>query len=301
MSTVNPYELLGLQPNFTIEQLKSNYKRIALKVHPDKMGGSDYMFNLVTQCYKQLANEYKLKQQDKQFDELRESSRSYINEQKQNPYENTRMRYEYDPSSDMTKRFSLDRFNKAFEENRVETATDIGYKQWMDSQQVKDAPQLKKNISNDKFNSYFEKYAEKNVDPKQKMVVRYKEPEPMLLAKKINFTELGTDKIDDFSGENKSLKSLNFMDYRVAHTTSRIVDPKLVQRQEFKSIEDVERDRANIRQFTSKELTDLERKKKKEELREKKRQETQLKMDEMTAEQFMRLHKLMLGQQLSKY
>ena len=298
-SSVNPYKMLELQPNFSIEQLKSNYKRIALKVHPDKMGGSDYMFNLVTQCYKDLMNEYKLKQQDKQFDELRNASRAFVEKQQQNPYENVAMRY--DPSTDMTKRFSIDRFNKVFEENRVESATDIGYKEWMERQQVKDAPELKKGISNDKFNSYFEKYAERNVDPKHKQLVRYKEPEPMLLAKKIGFTELGTDQIDDFSGENKSLKNLNFMDYKLAHTTTRIVDPSLVKRKEYATIEDVERDRANIRKLSQKELADIERRKMKEELREKKRQETQQKQDNMTAQQFERLHKLMLGQQLSKY
>jgi curved DNA-binding protein CbpA len=50
---IDPYKTLGVPRNFTLEQLKTSYKKIALSVHPDKTpGNSDYMFKIVTKCYK---------------------------------------------------------------------------------------------------------------------------------------------------------------------------------------------------------------------------------------------------------
>ena len=66
MDNINPYDILGIHKNFTIEELKDKYKRVAKKTHPDK-GGSEELFRLVTLCYKKLYEEYKLKQIDKQF------------------------------------------------------------------------------------------------------------------------------------------------------------------------------------------------------------------------------------------
>lgn len=295
LQSIDPYKMLELPTNFSLEQLRNNYKRIALQVHPDKAGGSEYMFKLVTECYKTLLSELKLKQADKQYTELKSGFTDYVDSQNHHQYQNKEI------NANIGKRFSLTRFNQVFEENREKDIHDEGYKQWMESQDVREPPKLKNNISNDKFNTYFERYAEKQTDPRHKMLVKYKEPEAMLMTKKIAFTELGVDQIDDFSGENKSLKNLNYMDYKLAHTTTRIVDPSLVKRKEFNNLQEIERDRANIKQLSAKELAFIEKKKQKEDIKEQRRQETQVQMDIRSAEQFQKLHKLMLSQQLSKY
>jgi curved DNA-binding protein CbpA len=300
---VDPYKLLEVSPNFTLEDLRNNYKRIALTVHPDKPGGSEYMFKLVTECYKTLVNELKLKQADKQYTELKSSFQDYLGQQSNYQYQNT----QYTPQRSQEvkpnggSRFDVTRFNKVFEDNREKDIHDEGYTRWMESQDVLEPPKLKNNISNDKFNSYFERYAEQQTDPRHKVLVKYKEPEALLMTKKIGFTELGQDQIDDFSGENKSLKNLNYMDYKLAHTTTRIVDPSSVKRKDFNNLQEIERERANIKQLSSKELAYIEKKKLQEEAKEKKRQETQYKMDMKSAEQFQKLHRLMLSQQMSKY
>ena len=41
MDNINPYDILGIHKNFTIEELKDKYKRVAKKTHPDKGGDSD--------------------------------------------------------------------------------------------------------------------------------------------------------------------------------------------------------------------------------------------------------------------
>ena len=285
-SEINPYKMLEVSRNFTLEQLRANYKKIAMRVHPEKIG-NDYMFNLVTKCYKKLLKEHDSRQTKQEASDFGRD-------------DNNELFPKIDPKEAM-RHFNIDRFNQIFETNKAKDVTDAGYTEWMDHHQVKDAPVLQKGIDNNKLNSYFEKYADEVVDRSNKAMLKVKEPEPLLMCNKIAFTELGTENIDDFSDENKSLRSLNFMDYRVAHTTSRIVDPNLVKRQDYKSIEDVERDRANIKQFSSKELASIEKRKAAAEQQEKKKQEAQKQMDARTSEQFKKLTRLMLGGAMSKY
>jgi len=71
-SNITPYEILGLNKNFSWDELKDAYKRQAKLVHPDK-GGTEQLFNLVTEAFKKLAYEYKLKEQDKQHYELKKN------------------------------------------------------------------------------------------------------------------------------------------------------------------------------------------------------------------------------------
>ena len=49
----NPYEILGISKNSSRKQINSAYKKLSLKVHPDK-GGTQFLFNKVNEAYKQL-------------------------------------------------------------------------------------------------------------------------------------------------------------------------------------------------------------------------------------------------------
>ena len=55
---IDPYKILEVSKNFTLDELKQQYKKIAIRVHPDK-GGSEYMFNMVTDCFKKLMRGFK--------------------------------------------------------------------------------------------------------------------------------------------------------------------------------------------------------------------------------------------------
>jgi len=68
---IDPLKVLGLPKNYTAEMLKESYKRLALKAHPDK-GGSEYLFKLLTECYKYLANDLKKRANDKQISRAEE-------------------------------------------------------------------------------------------------------------------------------------------------------------------------------------------------------------------------------------
>ena len=61
----DPYKVFGLTRNATtLDMLKKKFRKIAIKVHPDK-GGSDDMFNFVVECYKDIFSDLKVKDNDK--------------------------------------------------------------------------------------------------------------------------------------------------------------------------------------------------------------------------------------------
>jgi curved DNA-binding protein CbpA len=288
---IDPYKILEIPKNYTLEQLRKQYKKIAITVHPDKTpGNSDYMFKIVTKCYKLLLEDYNLRIADKQFNELKSSFNK--NQENEKSYQNTQYNTQYNKQDS---RFNLDRFNKVFEDNRIEDFTAVGYDEWIRKNAIKDAPSLDKKITKESFNQQFEKYADETKDKTNKYIIKYREPEPMMMSKKLNFIELGTSEIDDFSGENRSNRNLNFMDYRLAHSTTRLVDPSAVkQRKDFRSVEDYEKDRSNIKKLSQKELTQIEKRKRLEEIKEKQKQEYQKKQDEITALQFHKINKILL-------
>lgn len=293
---MDPYEILELPRDFTLEQLKEHYKHIALKVHPDK-GGSEYLFKLVTTAYKKLLQEFDAKRPDKPFHQLRKECRSH-NEmhtsQKQAKQSTTSSSSAFASGSS----FNIDRFNQVFDENRIDDETDVGYGTWMaksmGNREEVSIPNVLGKFTQDGFNKCFDSQSVTT----SKRLIRYKEPEPVQISKKdIGYAELGVTKIGDFSGDNMDKKSLHYMDYRLAHTTNMLVDQKSVkQRETFKTIEDVQRDRTNVTyEMTPQEKKQYEKKREKERRHEERRALAQSEKDKLISKQFEKLNKLMLG------
>lgn len=293
---IDPLKVLNLPKNYTAEMLKENYKRLALKAHPDK-GGSEYLFKLLTECYKYLANDLKRRTNDKQYDELKKDFMKEMEKQKP-PSTSSRNTEEASKKAIQQmfykgSRFDQDKFNKFFMDNKlVDERLEQGYKDWMKDNEVKEAPQYRGSFNMNGFNQHFDKHAKGDANHKQ--LIKYQEPEAMITCKQLGFTELGQDKIDDYSGENKSLKNLNYMDYRVAHTTSRIVDPRQASRQDFKNIQEVERSRENISyQMSEEEYALYMRKKRIQEKEEEKRQQIQMAHDHKVQQHYMKINGLL--------
>lgn len=270
---IDPYKVLGVSKNFTADELKSAYKKLALAMHPDKQGGNEYMFKLITQCYKTLVKEYNKKISDKHFYQLKQEAKKQVPQH-------------VDPK----KSFNLDKFNSVFEQNKISDASDVGYNEWLKAGDDPNQPKYKGKFTLNSFNKQFE--TQNKVQTNH--IIKYVEPEPMSITKKIQYTELGMDNTDDFSGENLSKKTLNYMDVKLAHTTSRIIDPSTVQRKEYKGIDDIKVDRENV-QLTDAELRAYAKQKALREMKEKERLQNLQKYDEMTAEHFNRVNRLMLN------
>jgi curved DNA-binding protein CbpA len=237
-SNVDPYKVLELQRNFTLEELKHSYKRIAVKVHPDK-GGNEYMFNLVTECFKHLMREYKRRTSDLQYGDLKSAFKKAETGGGATP--------SVRPRPNETKgdgRFDVKKFNKMFDDNRLEDVHDTGYEDWYKKEETKDAPKFKGG-GREAFNMHFEKHTVANA-AKNKHIIKYEEPEAYW-STNLPCMELGTSAIADFSGDNTTLKRLNYSDLKLAHSTTRIVDPTTVNRKDYQSIDELKRDRGNVK------------------------------------------------------
>jgi hypothetical protein len=173
-----------------------------------------------------------MKQQDKQHHELK---RNYQSEQPQSSYR---------PNIAENENFN-DKFNRLFDENKFDDEDESkGYGHMMaassKTREDIDIPQVMSKFNKSKFNEIFDKQV-----PAGKEVIIYKEPEPLVLAKKLQFTEIGGT-TDDFSTDATKKTGLHYTDYMKAHTTSRLVDPRSIQeRKTYKSVEEFESDRAS--------------------------------------------------------
>jgi curved DNA-binding protein CbpA len=292
----DPYKVLGLRKQFTLVELRDRYKKLAMQVHPDK-GGSEELFNLVTEAYRHLYKVYQQREQDRTYMDLKQGFQQFNNDN--NVYQTNLFREQMAQQlkgGSSSSSQQNDAFNRMYEKYRLDDTYDHGYGHMMSqtttAREDIDIPKTMKSFNLDGFNQRFDN---QSVPKKSKHVVRYKEPEPLPLAQKISYTELGIDKVGDYSGKNDSSRNLQYMDYMVAHTTTKLIDPATVKkRPDFKSVDDYEAYRTQNTQMTDKELERYYRRQKKEQLREKKRQETLQQQDQRSFQHFEQISKGML-------
>jgi curved DNA-binding protein CbpA len=253
---IDPYQVLGVPRNFTLEELKAAFKKTAIRVHPDK-GGNEYMFNMVTECFKHLMHEWKRKHSDKQFHTLKTSFKQHQDDEAQTNL-----------TADSLG-FNLEKFNRLFDEHKRPTVMDRGYDAFLRDNGPAEPPKFKGGTKED-FNQHFEKHVTASARGVN-TITKYKEPEAMAPSTKIQYYEMGVDKIDDFSGENVTQKRLNYSDLKMAHSTSRIIDPNQVKYKTYKNIDELKKKREAINYEMSKK--DRERMIKQQELLEKMEQE----------------------------
>lgn len=69
---MNYYEVLKCRPDATLEEIKRNYKLLALKFHPDKQKFTTEQFLIIQEAWNVLSDKHKRQQFDVEF-ELRNS------------------------------------------------------------------------------------------------------------------------------------------------------------------------------------------------------------------------------------
>ena len=268
IDSINPYEVLNVSKQFTWNELKESYRKLAMNTHPDKQGGNKDLFNIITHCFKKLAAELKLREEDKGHHDLKKQSNDFFHNTMPHPSE-----VMVKPNEKMT----TDKFNKNFEKCKLyDEEIEFGYGSKMDEstkirEDINIEKLIKKNkIDNESFNALFNK----NV-PVNKGLIKYREPEPLILAKSLQFTELGGKRPDDYSSslEKNNANTLAYTDYMKAHDGTRLVDPSLMKNvKEFKSVDEYEayRDKKakktlSVRELKAEELKNIKEKKAEEE------------------------------------
>ena len=270
LELLDPYEVLEVSKNFTWEELKTSYKNTAFLTHPDKEGGNKIIFNFVTECFKLLAEEYKSRSANKSFIELKKQANEY--------YSSNNEINEDRAAAPITGDNFNEKFNKKFDMCRVEDEeNDFGYGDIMtESSNIReDLSDINSNLfqkskfNNQSFNSIFNKTTP---PPPKNEVIKYKDPEPMVLAKTMNYTEIGGKKPDDYSSsvEKSGKNNLIYSDYKIAHSNTRLVDDKGFSLKHFKNVEEYQLYRNNKfnKGLTEKEKKYFELKKLKEEKEE---------------------------------
>jgi len=303
MDNFNPYEIIGVSKRFTLEELKYNYKKVAKRVHPDR-GGNEKLFKLVTLAYKQLLEIHKLKQINKEFNELKSDFQEFTTNQDNQQRRHRDLHRNSDRSSKKSSRSRQnqqdfngnfgDMFNKIYEENKIEDVYDRGYGDLMtESDANRPDIDIKKTVNSMKnFNQAFDSAP---VSKHNKKIIKYRDPIALPTSlKTLQYTEIGVDRINDFSTETSNLSCV---DYKKAHSTSKLIDKNYVrQRTGYNDIGGLEAERANIDYNMSEE--DLRKQaylKKKEQLKELKRLERIQQMDMMHQESFNRVNELMVN------
>lgn len=289
ITDMNPYEVFDLSDNYTWEDLKNAYRRVARLVHPDK-GGSEILFKKITECFKHLATEYKRKEADKPHWELKKQSESYYQD---NPVQPPPTSY-----GNKDENFST-RFNKAFETNRLEDdQMDGGYGNIMEKSNGKrediEIPKLFKGKYNtDTFNKTFDTVTL----PKSKDVIVYKEPEALPMSKTLQYTEIGGDKPDDYSNSGTKECKLQYTDYMKAYTQTRLVDPRSVKNVSYKSVKDLEsaREKAVKDAPTEEELRWVAQKEQLEKQKEEERIRRANQYDKRIAIHHQKVNKIFIG------
>jgi curved DNA-binding protein CbpA len=253
IESINPYEVLNVPKNFTWDELKISYRKLAINTHPDKQGGNKDLFNIITHCFKKLADELKMREEDKSHRDLKQQSNDFFhkmtNEALPHPSEVLKP----------NEKFTNTKFNKNFEKCKLyDEEIEFGYGSKMEEstkkrEDINIEKLIKKNkIDNESFNEIFNK----NV-PVNKELIKYRDPEPLILSKSLQYTELGGKRPDDYSSSIEKTNTLAYTDYMRAHDGTRLVDPRLMKNvKEFKSVDEYEayRDDKSKKILSAKEL-----------------------------------------------
>lgn len=283
---INPYEIFGLDKNFDINELKQKFRKMVLKYHPDR-GGHPFKFNIIQQCYNKLKNDFEMRQNNKTAYEMKNAHSEYAEQQR------GVMNKELCRDN-----FNVDKFNNVFSKVRLGNAYDRGYGNQMEKSSknrddIEPPTRLQSGISNQRFNQAYQNNVQ-NCKQENLHIIKYQKPEALPSSKKINYSELGEREVNDFSKRTVG-GGVEYTDYMRAHTTNRIVDPTMVNRTQFRSINELQSRRENADfTLTSQEASLYENEVlQKEEIEQQRRENVQYN-DRLIAENFNKFNQLFL-------
>jgi len=252
---MDPYVLLNVKKGCTVDELKTNFKKISKRVHPDK-GGDEHLFKLLIDAFRQILTEIKSRDTDKPHSELK-AGYQRANGASASSSENTNTSTGNIPTffQSTNPKEVMKKFNEFFEKNKLDNPEDVGYgEQMVSSSKTRDdisVSQLYKGPYNhDRFNSTFE---QRVVAPKEHRLAVYEEPSSAFTISALATSDLSGQRPANFSGGGEKGR-LQYEDYMQAHTTSRLVDTSSVsQRPSYRSIEEIKSARSKIPVFTEEE------------------------------------------------
>ena len=206
-------EVLNIQEEvaLTEDTLKTAYKKMARKAHPDK-GGSEEYFEAVTRAYAYLSEILK------HMGGKKPTNVQSLNVQRESETE----KWKHEPVRLNAKNLDMNAFNNLFEQTHMPDPDSDGYGDWLKSGDKKTAPKFKGEFNRDVFNRMFDEEAKKSHRTTSLIV------HPGEMALTLNPTsgvDLVGERPDSFTAAPNS--KFQFTDLRGAYTSESTISDKV--------------------------------------------------------------------------
>ena len=211
-------EVLGIQEEvaLTDESLKTAYKKMARKAHPDK-GGSEEYFEAVTRAYAYLSEI--LTHMEKRDINARVEAPSTLNVSRDTEAEKWK---HTEPVRLNAKNLDMNAFNNLFEKTHMPDPDSDGYGDWLKGNDKKTGPTFKGEFNRDVFNRMFDDEAKKNQRSSSLIV----HPGEMALTlNPANGVDLVGERPDSYTAAPNS--RFQFTDLRGAYTSETTISDKV--------------------------------------------------------------------------
>lgn len=282
----NAFRLYELPRDFTLKQLKKRYMVLSKLTHPDKHGGSDEKFELVTKHYLYLLEYYKKHETSSKYERNQKIPMNSLVEKKKSNRKNQDEAFSKTSLKiGQGNKFDLNSFNKVFEKNVFYDQNREGYSSWL-SKKAEEPEQQMRKYNKSTFNSAFDKQRQKM----EKSIV----PSSVSQVKCFNEHELSNMTIVD-DNSNYTVSNTGAMDLKEVYTSGLInVSTKTTQKPQFKSQREYEQYRSsNMTPFNQQEKEELKQQEDRFQKKEKDRIHKLAERDAAISEHFMRIQGLL--------
>ena len=232
-------EILGLEEEvaLTEESLKIAYRKAALRTHPDKKGGSEKAFELVTRAYAYLTEILRRIHGGRAVAGKVEAP-EIINTTRKDDSKAWQM---VEPVKLNPQKLDMNAFNKMFEQTRIPDPEDDGYGDWLTSNEAGSAAASGKKFGDkfnrDVFNKMFEEQSRSKVQQQPTQLMNLG-PQAMMLAPN-HGVELGRDRPNSYTAAANA--SLKYTDLKQAYTAQRKRAPDPYSHEEAEALAASER------------------------------------------------------------
>jgi curved DNA-binding protein CbpA len=215
-------EVLGIQEEvaLTEESLKSAYKKMALKAHPDK-GGSEEYFEAVTRAYAYLSEILKTIKGGRKDVNGRVEAPTSLSTSRDAEAEKWK---HAEPVRLNAKNLDMNIFNRMFEQTHMPDPDSDGYGDWLKGNDTRcDVPKFKGEFNRDVFNRVFEEEARKGGGQSNSIITH-----PGQMALTLNPTsgvDLVGERPSSFTAAPNS--KMQFTDLRGAYTSESTISDKV--------------------------------------------------------------------------
>ena len=277
LGKIDPFDLIAKE-NLSIPELKKKYKKLLLFHHPDR-GGSIDNFNTLQQAIKNIDTLIKFYSQKQTHTSLKNNFKQDMEKTKKTSNVN------------LDKKFSVEKFNTIYEQNRIKTREDEGYESLMEKHSsnrddINITPMGNGKVTKESFNSNFNNYKEKILGDVE--VHADSLPEPTSLNRELLYKSLG-----DTKGNFTNVRE-GYMDFKQAHIDNTLMNTN-VNIKKYKNVKELEHARSSNLILTEEDKRLIQLQEQKEKESELYRKQTLSQNDRLMYEKFKQSNKMLLG------